>query len=246
MNAIKFLSTPSARRATQSPSVTSSAAIRFLSTPSARRATQGNHCRHGGRKISIHALREEGDKFGCHLRFLLSLFLSTPSARRATALSDQEYKAVIISIHALREEGDKATVTGLSRVLLFLSTPSARRATSESLPPVRLSIFLSTPSARRATGGRALRPLFRGISIHALREEGDAASDGDGDLIRISIHALREEGDELAALEQSNAELFLSTPSARRATQHLLSCTLQHVVFLSTPSARRATKPVSR
>ena len=78
--------------------------------------------------------------------------------------------------------------------------------------------FLSTPSARRATGVdiQAVRPL--GISIHALREEGDrdrlAGEVHDSNfyprpprggrlactLIRIaclgiSIHALREEGD---------------------------------------------------
>ena len=34
----------------------------------------------------------------------------------------------------------------------------------------------------------------------------------------ISIHALREEGDEAAASIQKDGVLFLSTPSARRAT----------------------------
>ena len=37
------------------------AEIKFLSTPSARRATQRNALSHRIRKISIHALREEGD-----------------------------------------------------------------------------------------------------------------------------------------------------------------------------------------
>ena len=56
--------------------------------------------------------------------------------------------------------------------------------------------FLSTPSARRATPSRChLRKLFS-ISIHALREEGDAAScDVQPWNLVISIHALREEGD---------------------------------------------------
>ena len=40
-----------------------SASIRlFLSTPSARRATLHRSARSGGQPISIHALREEGDK----------------------------------------------------------------------------------------------------------------------------------------------------------------------------------------
>ena len=58
------------------------------------------------------------------------------------------------------------------------------------------TLFLSTPSARRATavnshGAGAVR-----ISIHALREEGDAACTAQSSFItEISIHALREEGD---------------------------------------------------
>ena len=58
------------------------------------------------------------------------------------------------------------------------------------------ALFLSTPSARRAKPCNASRILRTGISIHALREEGDFQS-----LVLIR--------DEL---------LFLSTPSARRAT----------------------------
>ena len=57
-------------------------------------------------KISIHALREEGD-FGEALeKYNAKQFLSTPSARRATC-----YLCLMIS------------------VMIFLSTPSARRAT---------------------------------------------------------------------------------------------------------------------
>ena len=80
----------------------------------------------------------------------------------------------------------------------------------------------------------------------------------------ISIHALREEGDSRAACWSSFSLLFLSTPSARRATVptwitasvtllisiHALreegdhktpELTIQGIIFLSTPSARRAT-----
>ncbi len=56
----KFLSTPSARRATNGNTIYDGVEV-FLSTPSARRATgAGRHRRATGR-ISIHALREEGD-----------------------------------------------------------------------------------------------------------------------------------------------------------------------------------------
>ena len=57
----------------------------------------------------------------------------------------------------------------------------------------------------------------------------------------ISIHALREEGDSGVALHQYLVVLFLSTPSARRATR-LLGQRFRLKLFLSTPSARRATQ----
>ena len=101
--------------------------------------------------------------------------------------------------------------------------------------------FLSTPSARRATALLLGRQQGVTISIHALREEGDL-----GDVRRlhsradISIHALREEGDALRAASSAAFRLFLSTPSARRATYgNVLS--ISRSGFLSTPSARRAT-----
>ena len=56
----------------------------FLSTPSARRATQQISDYVDWLDISIHALREEGDQ-GPDGRFAIhEAFLSTPSARRAT------------------------------------------------------------------------------------------------------------------------------------------------------------------
>ena len=57
------------------------------------------------------------------------------------------------------------------------------------------------------------------ISIHALREEGDTPSYTRWRPWRISIHALREEGDAVYRAAVSARELFLSTPSARRATR---------------------------
>ena len=57
---IEFLSTPSARRATQ-VSHNCFWHGRFLSTPSVRRATSPARGSAGKPDISIHALREEGD-----------------------------------------------------------------------------------------------------------------------------------------------------------------------------------------
>ena len=124
----KFLSTPSARRATSSAGIAARSAA-FLSTPSARRATLSHHppASHimyfyprpprGGRReglcprfddqnISIHALREEGDSRTSPIVSAVSEFLSTPSARRATRINNSVRVKEAISIHALREEGD--------------------------------------------------------------------------------------------------------------------------------------------
>ena len=54
------------------------------------------------------------------------------------------------------------------------------------------------------------------ISIHALREEGDARNNVPN--LYISIHALREEGDYSLPAANVQRYRFLSTPSARRAT----------------------------
>ena len=60
------------------------------------------------------------------------------------------------------------------------------------------------------------------ISIHALREEGDVIVNLIGKAgFHISIHALREEGDLRYDAEEGKENLFLSTPSARRATANL-------------------------
>ena len=58
------------------------------------------------------------------------------------------------------------------------------------------------------------------ISIHALREEGDLPHMVQPHRGRkISIHALREEGDVQRVVNRVQLLQFLSTPSARRATQ---------------------------
>ena len=60
----------------------------------------------------------------------------------------------------------------------------------------------------------------------------------------ISIHALREEGDQHLLSCTLQHVIFLSTPSARRATS-VLDTSVTATVFLSTPSARRATSLLS-
>ena len=80
--------------------------------------------------------------------------------------------------------------------------------------------FLSTPSVRRATLPAARVLLFVVISIHALRAEGDRSTNSCQDRKPIiSIHALRAEGDKSVHPIQPLQEVFLSTPSVRRATR---------------------------
>ena len=207
----------------------------FLSTPSARRATVPGAAFWVPGRISIHALREEGDSpqpSGPYVSLNFyprpprggrlftgyplpqeGQFLSTPSARRATLEVVAAAVRHFISIHALREEGD----------------PPGRGCLSYS------SRFLSTPSARRATSSKLSCPELTCISIHALREEGDvffcgqeattitflstpSARRATADVSRrddrsaISIHALREEGDFCIALQACTWVHFYPRP----------------------------------
>ena len=122
----------------------------FLSTPSARRATLPYFIGLLLFRISIHALREEGDLAAAAILIFVE-FLSTPSARRATPQRLLQGVVLVISIHALREEGD-----ALPRWYVF----------------VRSNFYPRPPR-----GGRPMtigqRVKIRRISIHALREEGD-------------------------------------------------------------------------
>ena len=159
-------------------SVSSCSSSGFLSTPSARRATGTFHGAsrntpyfyprppRGGRpaqslrrrrpsRISIHALREEGDLF---LRLCVFLaggnfyprpprggrpsayssyvnsyaFLSTPSARRATAVSGWATR-LLLNFYPRPPRGGRHGKVGATTISsLFLSTPSARRATAKT------------------------------------------------------------------------------------------------------------------
>ena len=102
-------------------------------------------------KISIHALREEGDHLSCagasgridfyprpprggRPRHPGQLFLERPISIHALREEGDhgarpDHRRRPISIHALREEGDAAEAAAAKAEEEFLSTPSARRAT---------------------------------------------------------------------------------------------------------------------
>ena len=125
----------------------------------------------------------------------------------------------MISIHALREEGDPHTRHDTHTRTLFLSTPSARRATALIYPQGGFGPFLSTPSARRATAGRHGSSATVAISIHALREEGDPPSSKSGRPSANFYPRPPRGGRLFCAARAASSRVFLSTPSARRATR---------------------------
>ena len=104
---VVFLSTPSARRATDPVADSNILRIDFYPRPprGGRRAVlrgQGNDHR-----ISIHALREEGDTSASGARSSRSYFYPRPPRGGRPLCFHKSRLRSLISIHALREEGDK-------------------------------------------------------------------------------------------------------------------------------------------
>ena len=149
---LRFLSTPSEWRATAKYRLEHPTDPTFLSTPSGWRATAQTFHRGSFAKVSIHALRVEGDQRfnprevgtncfyprppgGGRLATWKKLckrvtFLSTPSGWRATACTiNANCPGDDISIHALRVEGDRPGLGDIINAFIFLSTPSGWRAT---------------------------------------------------------------------------------------------------------------------
>ena len=151
--------------------------FKFLSTPSGWRAT---------RRVRPHLSR-------CR-------FLSTPSGWRATGAVHFHGLCNSISIHALRVEGDtNAKYTIIRKKDFYPRPPGGGRPKNIELCKKGV-LFLSTPSGWRATGDDRRRrnadvdfyprlpgggrPValdttltHEGISIHALRVEGDLWAD---------------------------------------------------------------------
>ena len=170
---------------------------KFLSTPSARRATLAACAALHADAISIHALREEGDTVpSSETTSVEDFYPRPPRGGRLQPVFQGENCCLNFYPRPPRGGRREGKLTAYTRGE-FLSTPSARRATSirsmccspgayfyprpprGGRPPVGTrkaachELFLSTPSARRATGRPAGRLPHPQISIHALREEGD-------------------------------------------------------------------------
>ena len=150
--------------------------LEFLSTPSARRATQSTKDKRSKSWISIHALREEGDRrhprkpptstgnfyprpprggrpsYFTGETFNSADFYPRPPRGGRRSATPEKPPASEISIHALREEGDLADQQDDDRYFNFYPRP---------------------PRGGRPTAFPASSTITK-ISIHALREEGDS------------------------------------------------------------------------
>ena len=213
-----FLSTPSARRATSLLPFTAPPVSYFYPRPPRGGRRGGVFLSAVCAGISIHALREEGDVSGSSMlsrspnfyprpprggrlklisfKATLYRFLSTPSARRATIISNNSY--------------------GLLR---FLSTPSARRATASPRPLPRMeSAFLSTPSARRATT-KKIQATTEGSNFYPRPPRGGRPLRAEPTVNATNFYPRPPRGGRRSSTRSSTkSTIFLSTPSARRAT----------------------------
>ena len=111
--------------------------------------------------------------------------------------------------------------------------PSVRRATAFTWRCGQRSIiFLSTPSARRTTTVSSVLRCAWSISIHALREEDHGK---DYPFCRFSMHFYPRPprgGRPAWRATRPNSEVFLSTPSARRATYNLTDLRQQYNISI--------------
>ena len=126
-----------------------------------------------GGHISIHALREEGDRNRYSGRDSHETFLSTPSARRATQLS-HHLPSMTANFYPRPPRGGRPTGAYCrAKADDFYPRPPRGGRPADEAPEYNEDIFLSTPSARRATDEGRPPVMTTEISIHALREEGD-------------------------------------------------------------------------
>ena len=172
------------------------------------------------KKISIHALREEGDlagTFGNLMVVNISIHALREEGDYFTSCLPSPQKG--ISIHALREEGDGTGQGGMIMAHNFYPRPPRGGRPKLYVMYKTAHQFLSTPSARRATvtpGHRsAAHPDFyprppRGGRPHVFG--------------RVRPHHQNfyprppRGGRQDVQMGEILAYIFLSTPSARRAT----------------------------
>ncbi len=150
----------------------------FQSTPSVGRATGKTRGGKPKTNISIHALRGEGDIMRRLLRTPCLIFQSTPSVGRATqgslCLPACNYYFNPRPPWGGRRDANQAST---ARQHFNPRPPWGGRPLCNLRYTVALQ-FQSTPSVGRATRHGLGLYIYAGISIHALRGEGDPARNG--------------------------------------------------------------------
>jgi len=148
------------------------------------------------------------------------MFQSTPPAREAT--SDINYpKADLKSFnprlpHGRRptgNDGNDGLTTGFNPRL-----PHGRRLTNHRRPPVMRCFNPRLPHGRRPSPEYGITVIAM-VSIHASRTGGDPSGDDPFAHPAVSIHASRTGGDDHDTRNNSEDNLFQSTPPAREATR---------------------------
>ena len=147
-----------------------------------------------------------------------------------------------ISIHALREEGDSRSTPPFRRPRYFYPRPPRGGRPRQTVSSLRTSYFYPRPPR----GGRRLAVLSpyspaKFLSTLSARRATDRQKHSSR-TFTISIHALREEGDpEGRQSIGHNVDFYPRPPRGGRLEDE--QTLLSYGLFLSTPSARRATFP---
>ena len=158
--------------------------------------------------------------------------------RHHPAIISREQKE--ISIHALREEGDPVRNELYHHHQHFYPRPPRGGRRSSSAWQAIRAQFLSTPSARRATPGQT-PGMPRPLHFYPRPPRGGRLPLIDGADTLRDFYPRPPRGGRRGIRDMTVLErLFLSTPSARRATVSVVDLD-ETAEFLSTPSARRAT-----
>ena len=192
--------------------------------------------------ISIHALRGEGDS-GL-VRYCLALerhFNPRPPWGGRPTKNTNERANNTISIHALRGEGDARRSYHGNDNYNFNPRPPWGGRLLGFFMRTRLKIFQSTPSVGRATQNKIIasftRPKFQSTpSVGRATNEFADSIDSAG----ISIHALRGEGDDRSR-KISKGRLYFNPRPPWGGRPGLPVIITTNLTFQSTPSVGRAT-----
>ncbi len=171
-----------------------------------------------------------------------SVFLSTPSARRATRFRFRSHRGYQHFYPRPPRGGRRlaGAVVALCAGHFYPRPPRGGRRRHSGRAPLEPEISIHALREEGDEVAQTVLPIIS-ISIHALREEGDLQIQRpNGRNGVISIHALREEGDVRTYQRRRGRIYFYPRPprGGRRAAVRVLAL---HSQFLSTPSARRAT-----